>query len=230
MLTLASGLGFSTWDAAAQRDEENGVALAVVYDTSGSMRETVKDSEGKSSPKFEIANRALNALVDRLEKFRVAQPGKTLRCGLVVFQGNDARAAIPFGNFDAAAWQKWVQSFHTPEGSTPLGISVRFAAQSVSGSKLKRKHILVITDGINTTGHDPAQVIAQLRREKAGDGGLGIHFIAFDIAANVFEPLKKLDVTVVSAANEPQLDAQLSYILEEKVLLEDEEAPAAKKP
>jgi hypothetical protein len=39
--------------------------------------------------------------------------------------------------------------------------------------------------------------------------------------------LKKLGATVVSAADEKQLNAQLEYILQRKILLEDEE-PAKK--
>ena len=35
-----------------------------------------------------------------------------------------------------------------------------------------------------------------------------------------FNPLKKLDVTVVGAANEQQLNTQLNYVLQEKMLVE----------
>src|SRR5437016_4576605 len=41
---------------------EDGVALAIVYDTSGSMKEPVRDRTGKLSPKYVIANRALEAV------------------------------------------------------------------------------------------------------------------------------------------------------------------------
>ncbi|MDB6154984.1 MAG: hypothetical protein JWL90_3437, partial [Chthoniobacteraceae bacterium] len=58
--------------------------------------------------------------------------------------------------------------------------------------------------------------------------GLNIHFIAFDVEARVFEPLKKLNVTLLSASNEKQLDAQLTLILERKILLEDEETRPGK--
>ena len=40
--------------------EQEGVALAIVYDTSGSMKDPVRDAAGKSSPKYVIANRALD--------------------------------------------------------------------------------------------------------------------------------------------------------------------------
>ena len=53
-------------------------------------------------------------------------------------------------------------------------------------------------------------------------------FVAFDVNANVFAPLKKLGVTVVGAADEKQLKSQLEFILEEKILLEKEPAPKKK--
>jgi hypothetical protein len=57
---------------------------------------------------------------------------------------------------------------------------------------------------------------------------VSVHFVAFDVDAKVFEGVKKLGATVVGASNESQLNAQLGFILEKKILLEDEE-PAKKK-
>jgi hypothetical protein len=45
----------------------------------------------------------------------------------------------------------------------------------------------------------------------------------------VFSPVKKLGATVVSAANESQLNTQLDYILQRKILLEEEEVPGKAK-
>jgi hypothetical protein len=67
-------------------------------------------------------------------------------------------------------------------------------------------------------------------KEQALQKGTGIstHFVAFDVDAKVFAPVKKLDATVVAAADEKQLDTQLQFILQQKILLEEEETP--KKP
>jgi hypothetical protein len=82
----------------------------------------------------------------------------------------------------------------------------------------------VITDGMNTTGPKPEGVLPGLKRDATRTGlDLGVHFIAFDIDAKLFAPLKKQGVTVVSAADERQLTAQLDFILQKKILLEDEE-------
>jgi hypothetical protein len=52
---------------------------------------------------------------------------------------------------------------------------------------------------------------------------IAFHFVAFDVDAKVFDSIKKQGATVVSAADEMQLDNQLEFILQRKILLEEEE-------
>ena len=86
--------------------------------------------------------------------------------------------------------------------------------------------MLVITDGMNTAGPDPAGVLPKLKmRAEQKQANLSVHFVAFDVDAKVFDPVKKLGATVVSAADEKQLNTQLDYIMQKKILLEEEEAP-----
>jgi hypothetical protein len=84
----------------------------------------------------------------------------------------------------------------------------------------------VITDGVNTTGPDPAATMPRLQEagQKRGNP-VSFHFIAFDVNAKVFAKVKDLGATVVSAADEKQLNTQLEFVLEKKILLEDEEPP-----
>ncbi len=103
---------------------EEGLALAIVYDTSGSMREQVRDRNGKLSPKYVIANRALEAISNRIQTFttNAATGGsRTIHAGLFVFDGTGAKQAVKFGPFEASAFQRWAQRFSAPEGGTPLG-------------------------------------------------------------------------------------------------------------
>jgi hypothetical protein len=206
--------------------EGEGVALAIVYDTSGSMKDNITDANGQSSPKYVIANRALSAIARRIQSFATNDPSRKVEAGLFVFSGADARQAIPFGAFDAAAFENWAQTFSNPHGNTPLGNALNSAAQAVLKSPLPRKHVLVITDGQNTAGPQPSTVMPKLKEQsQAKQTTLSIHFVAFDIDAKIFEPIKKLGATVVSAANEAQLNTQLQYILQRKILLEEEEPP-----
>lgn len=231
---LAAGLLLATLGLVARpviAAEQDGLALAVIYDTSGSMKEQVKDAQGKLTPKYVIANRALEAIARRIQLFATnasANP-RPVAAGLFVFQGTGARPAIPLGAFDLAAFQRWTKAFSNPEGGTPLGNSLSVATDALLKSGLTSKHLLILTDGMNTVGPDPAATLPKARQRAAEQGAAaGVHFVAFDVDAKVFAGVKQLGATVVGAANETQLNEQLNFILEKKILLEEEEAPARK--
>src|SRR5262249_31481248 len=54
-LAVLTALFFMAAIPATLRASEEGVALAVIYDTSGSMKEPVPDASGGTSPKYVIA-------------------------------------------------------------------------------------------------------------------------------------------------------------------------------
>ncbi|MDB6024086.1 MAG: hypothetical protein JWM68_309 [Verrucomicrobiales bacterium] len=230
VLTLcAAFLSFAATGFAQDISPSNdSVGIAIVYDTSGSMRQPVKDGTGKTAAKYVIANRALNAVIDRLEKVS-SKNARKIQSSIVTFSGSTGKEVVPFGDFDAAKMRQWVKNFSQPEGGTPLGEAIKVAASSLLDSHCRHKHILVISDGLSNAGMSPDAAMSQLK--KAADKketGVSFHFIAFDIKASVFEPVKKLGATVVGAANEQELNTQLSFILEKKILLEDEEPPVKK--
>ena len=212
--------------------EEDGVALAIIYDTSGSMHDTVRDSTGRSAPKYVIANRALAAVAKQIQTFAAGGAGGAARkveAGLFVFSGESAREAVKFGPFDAAALEQFARDFSTPSGNTPLGNALSIATRKVMSSPLSRKHVLIITDGMNTAGPTPAAVMPKLKEQALEKHmTVSVHFVAFDVDAKVFEGVKKLGATVVGASDEKQLDSQLEYILQRKILLEEEEPKAPK--
>src|ERR1051325_10070094 len=230
--TLAIPAAMMASSARAFAAQEEGLALAIVYDTSGSMREQVRDRNGKLSPKYVIANRALEAISTHIQTFTTNSTTggpRTIHAGLFVFDGTGAKQAVKFGPFEASTFQRWSQRFSAPEGGTPLGNALTAAGQAVLNSSLPRKHVLVITDGINTVGPDPAAVMPRLNQMAAQkQNRLSVHFVAFDVNAKVFDGVKKLGATVVGASDETQLNSQLEFILQKKILLEDEEPPAKK--
>jgi hypothetical protein len=212
--------------------EEDGVALAIIYDTSGSMKDPVRDQSGGSSAKYLIANRALLAVTKQIGAFATNNPGgapRKIDTGLFVFQGQGAREAVKLGPFDPVALESWAMHFSNPSGNTPLGNALATASRAVLDSPLSRKHVLVITDGINTSGPTPEAVLPRIKKQaEQKHTTLSVHFVAFDVNAKVFDPVKKLGATVVSAADEQQLNAQLGYILQRKILLEEEEPAKTK--
>ena len=210
--------------------QQEGVALAIIYDTSGSMNDPVRDKDGRQTPKYVIANRALIAVAKQIEAFatNAASPRK-VEAGLFTFQGERAKEAVDFGPFNEAAFKNFARNFSRPNGNTPLGNALGTASRFVLTSPLMRKHVLVITDGLNTVGPRPEQVFPGIQEEaQRKQTSVSVHFVAFDVDAKQFAPLKKLGATVVGAADERQLDTQLRFILQEKILLEDEEPPKTK--
>jgi uncharacterized protein YegL len=147
-----------------------------------------------------------------------------------VFQGDSARQAVRFGPLDAAALKNFARTFSSPNGNTPLGNALTVAGQAVLESPLSKKHVLVITDGINTAGPKPEDTMPSLQRKASQKSAtVSVHFVAFDVNAQVFSPVKKLGATVVGAADEKQLNSQLEFILQRKILLEEEEPKAPKR-
>jgi von Willebrand factor type A domain len=211
--------------------ENDGVALAILYDTSGSMRQPVRDTNGHPQPKYVIANRALEDIARQLEDFAKNTAGgspRKVEAGLFTFNssGQGAKEVVKFGPLDTEALRSWAGNFSHPEGSTPLGNALKAASRVVLASSLPHKHVLIITDGENNVGPDPASVLPRLQRDaQQKQTSLSVHFVAFDVDAKVFDRVKRLGATVVGAADEKQLDTQLQFILQRKILLEEEEPP-----
>ena len=65
----------------------------------------------------------------------------------------------------------WGHKFARPNGNTPLGNALSAATRTVMNSPLSRKHVLIITDGENTAGPEPA---ASRRRRAVGRRRFGI--------------------------------------------------------
>jgi len=210
---------------------EEGVALGIVYDTSGSMKQPVPDGNGKMSPKYIIARRALEEVVKQLQTFatNAASGPRKIEVGLFVFNGSGVNELVKFGRFDPKDPGRWTKNLPPPTSGTPLGNALTQAGQAVLNSKLAHKHVLVLTDGVNTVGPSPAATMPRLKKQAEQEqASISVHFVAFDVAASVFAPLKKLGATVVGASDEKQLNAQLEFILQRKILLEDEELPVKK--
>jgi hypothetical protein len=171
-LAVLTALALLEQGTTCRAAEADGVALAIIYDTSGSMHDAVRDSTGRSSPKYIIANRALVAVAKQIQAFAAGNAGgasRKVEAGLFVFSGDSAREAVKFGPFDAAALEQFARDFTTPSGNTPLGNALSVATRKVMSSPLSRKHVLIITDGMNTAGPTPAAVMPKLKEQAQED-------------------------------------------------------------
>ena len=192
------------------------IAIAFVFDTSGSMLESVKDAGGVAVQKFEVGRRAMDGVVEKLSQFTKAS-GRPLQVSLFVFDGKTGvREVLAPGKFDPARLRESLPQRKDIAGGTPLGRATEAAVKSIASVQASSRHVIVLTDGENTAGPKPEDVI------RAGTAPVQYHFIAFDVDARVFAGVKQAGATLLSAGNAKQLDERLGFLLEEKVLLEKE--------
>jgi len=227
-ICLCAGLAFlsavfnatgQTADPVAGSDTNRpALALVILYDGSGSMRNKVPDVRGEPTPKFVLANNAVITIAQKIQDY-CTNKHVTIDAGLVYFTSAKVKVGIPFGTFNAPAFQDWARNFQSPEGGTPLGEGIKAANRMLSKSHAIKKHILIVTDGESNQGATPQDVLRQMQVRQ---DLTSVYFVAFDVSAQVFNPVKDLGATVVSASNELQLKTQIDGLLGKKILLEAE--------
>jgi hypothetical protein len=199
-----------------------GIAAIILMDTSGSMREQVKDGDGRLQPKIAIARRAALNLVDQVDQYAREHSDKPVVLGIYEFSDRDkgpsSRPVVELGPPDPVAARSAIMTMRA-EGDTPIGDAMIKAKRDIDATGLSKRHILVITDGENTKGYSPVDVTrvitGQSEKYRAS-----IYFIAFDVATSTFNPVRDSGGLVLGASNETDLKATLDYVLSGKILAE----------
>ena len=206
--------------APAGQQRTDGIAVALLIDTSGSMEAKVADKSGQQRPKIDIARAAVANVVAQLQMVAREQPGRPLQLGIYEFSGSGdtVRQIIPFGPPSAPAAKTALDRLKT-QGGTPIGDAMAQAKQDLNRLAVTKQHILVVTDGENTEGFDPAVVMSHLAKLPE-DQRPGVYFVAFDVAASAFQKVKENGALVLSASDEKELQATLDQLIAEKVLVE----------
>jgi hypothetical protein len=201
----------------------DGIAAAILIDTSGSMRDKVKDADGSTRRKIEIAQRAAMNLVNQFDRYAREHTGQNIFVGIYEFSARGrntppCREIIKLGPPDPASAQAAISQMRA-QGDTPIGDAMIMAKRDLDKSGLAKRHILVVSDGENNEGYSPgnvAQVIsAQSEKDRAS-----IYFVAFDVATSIFNPVKNAGGVVLAASNETELTGTLDYLLSGKILVE----------
>ena len=201
---------------------KDGIAAAILIDTSGSMREKVKDVDGARQPKIAIAQRAALNLVDQFDTYAREHSDKPILLGIYEFsqrgESGCCRTVVKLGPPDAAAARSEIMKMRA-NGDTPIGDAMIQAKHDVDGTGLSKRHILVITDGENTRGYSPGDVTRVISRQNDTDRA-SIYFVAFDVAAAKFDSVRDSGGLVLAASNEPDLKGALDYLLTGKIFAE----------
>lgn len=159
-------------------------SLVMVLDSSGSMG----DDDGTGRTRMESARAAVSTVVDGLPDgyptgLRVYGADRPHGC-------TDTRLVRPVQKLDRDAVKRAVEAVR-PRGDTPIGLSLRKAAQDLpepAGGAIGTRTILLISDGEDNCGApQPCEVAEQLGKEGVG---LRIDTVGFQVGAAAREQLE----------------------------------------
>lgn len=207
----------------------DGVAAVVLVDVSGSMADRVRDADGERRRKIVIAQRAALDLVRSFEAYAKAHPAETVSLGVYEFSERSgqpaARVVIAPGRPDAAAAREPIEAMRA-RGGTPIGEAMIEGKRALDTTGLRRRHLLVVTDGENTDGASPIDVARVLERQ-SDELRAPLYFVAFDVAAKAFAGIKAHGGLVLEARDGGDLAKTLDELLSDRILVEAPAAPPA---
>jgi len=199
-------------------DEGLGAAVAILIDTSGSMRE---QAAGDSRPKYVVAQEAIEAMLDATDAFVVKRPDFPIKIGIYSFSSN-VRTLRPIQPYDRAAIRQALDLLPRPGGGTAIGEALREARPDLYRAGVFRKYLLVVTDGDNTSGRNPESVAREIFSKS--QGAVQVYFVAFDTTPQKFSFLKEVGGDVIAAGTGEELHKALDGIYQGKILAEAPDA------
>ena len=202
-------------------DEGLGIAVAIVVDNSGSMED---GAPGDGQPKYEVAREAVREMLAATDSFVASRPDLPVKVALFHFAGR-AEVVLPVQPYDAALVSEALDRIPFPDGSTAIGRAMRLATEELYRSGVFRKYMVVITDGENTAGPDPAEEAAVIHRRSGRS--VRMHFVAFDTDPAKFGFLREVDGGVLAAADAASLREGLDELYRREILAE---APKVEPP
>ena len=198
---------------------KDGLAAVVLVDVSGSMHDRI---EGERRRKIEAAQAAAIDLVGAFARYAAAHRDRPVLVGVHEFSARAGRPAarevVPLGPPDPASAGTAIRSMKTG-GGTPIGEAMAVARAALDRSGLKRRHLLVVTDGENTDGPDPALVTSILEQQPE-DVRAALYFVAFDIDAKAFAPVRNAGALLLPAKSGAELAATFDELLSDRILVE----------
>jgi Mg-chelatase subunit ChlD len=202
----------------ASVDEGLGAAVAILVDTSGSMRQT---AAGDTRPKYVVAQEAIEAMLDATDAFVARRPDFPIKVGIYSFSSN-VRTLRPIQSYDRAAIRQALDLLPRPGGGTAIGEALREARPDLYRAGVFRKYLLVVTDGDNTSGRNPESVAREIFSKS--QGAVQVFFVAFDTTPQKFAFLKEVGGDVIGAGTGEELHKALDGIYQGKILAEAPDA------
>jgi Mg-chelatase subunit ChlD len=198
----------------AEVEEGLGVAVAILIDTSGSMRER---PPGDTRPKYVVAQEALEAMLDATDAFVARRPDFPVKIGVYSFSSG-VRTLRPIQPYNRSQIRAVLASVPRPGGGTAIGEAMAEARPDLYRAGVFRKYLLVVTDGENTSGRRPDSVAQEIWRKSGG--AVQTYFVAFDTSPDKFSFLKDVGGDVIGAGTGAELRTALDGIYQGKILAE----------
>lgn len=198
----------------AEVEEGLGAAVAILVDTSGSMRE---HAPGDSRPKHLVAREALEAMLDATDAFVAKRPDFPVKIGIYSF-ASGVWTRLPIQPYNREAVRRALDDLPAPGGGTAIGNAMRAARPDLYRAGVFRKYLLVLTDGENTSGRAPDRVARDIWNRS--EGGVQMYFVAFDTSPEKFAFLKDVGGDVLAAGSSVELREALDGIYQGKILAE----------
>ena len=196
------------------------VNLEIILDDSGSMGQVIDTGETR----LEAAKRVLNEVIAAIP----VEPGINVGLRIYGYEGDNTDAGrpvsceasdlvVPVSGVDQAAIAQQIAPL-VPTGWTPIGLSLeRSEADFPATTEVETTNaVVLVTDGLETCGGDPAGTAAAL---VSGDKAIVTHVIGFALAPEEQQILENITAAsggmLLSAANATELTGALFKILDE---------------
>lgn len=162
--------------------------IEFILDASGSMRAAMG---GKTQ--MDVAKESIRSALEllpsdvfvalRVYAHRVEQADKVGSC-------QDTELMIPFSPLDKAAFTARLMAIQ-PKGYTPIGYSLREAGKDLSAGGVREadRVLILVSDGEETCGTDPVQVVKDLQAQGIK---FKLHAVGFNVDARAQAQLKSI--------------------------------------
>jgi len=179
--------GVSSAEEPAAAIGAQAVSVQIIFDAYGSMND---EWEGRN--KLDLAREALGRALEELEG---SSARLSLRCFGFDRQMEEAGDScfnstllIDFNHGESRAIIEAVRDLEA-HGKTPIARSLRLAGKDLMPYRRSRPMVLLITDGRETCGGDPVQVIRRLR---AGGLDVRVHVVGLDLTEESRQELQSI--------------------------------------
>lgn len=206
--------------------DDMGISVLIAVDISGSMEEP--PARGPDTPKYLQASRALTDIVDFLGTLAgsPSMEGMQLKVGIIGFWAQ-VEPIAPLTVMDSRGFDSLRAIVANPEnfkpgGRTAIGKALESGAAILAGSGTILKSLIIISDGENTEGVDPALALAALNqnRNTASTPGMPVEtrgilttFVGFDVDTGIYSELADIGSRITSASDQDSLRQALQTVL-----------------